>query len=170
MRLARRPGNDQDVRKTGRGYTGAMWFSDESALEQAGERAGQAVGLGSAPHVMALVGELGAGKTAFTRGVARGLGVQETTTSPTFVLAKQYPVPGGKTLWHIDAYRLRGSEDLEALDFATILGNEQHIVVIEWADRIHDAIPESAAWITFDHHPDGRTVTGLEAYGIKEEK
>lgn len=139
-----------------------MLFRSEEELEKAGEELGKSLSESKKPQVLALVGELGAGKTAFTRGVARGLGVEETPTSPTFVLAKQYAVPENRTLWHIDAYRLMSGEDMETFDFKNLVTSPDIIAVVEWADRIKDAIPDHAHWLYFAHHGEGRTIEGLD--------
>jgi len=91
--------------------------------------------------VIALVGGLGAGKTVFVKGLARGLGVRPAheVTSPTFVLITEYP--GRLTLYHVDAYRLEGAADFEALGADEILFGDG-VCVIEWADRLAGCLPE----------------------------
>lgn len=89
--------------------------------------------------VVALIGDLGAGKTCFTQGIARGLGIDKTVTSPTFVLIREYE--GRISLYHFDAYRLSGPEDFEQL------GSEEYfsapgVCVIEWAERVAAALPD----------------------------
>jgi tRNA threonylcarbamoyladenosine biosynthesis protein TsaE len=96
--------------------------------------------------VIALQGELGAGKTTFTQGIARGLGVDAFVRSPTFTLVNEYDLPGDGVLFHIDGYRL-GETMSEAMIEADTFGMEQmleddeSIAVIEWADRIADLLP-----------------------------
>lgn len=90
-------------------------------------------------NVVALLGNLGAGKTCFTQGIARGLGVSAKVTSPTFVLIKEYQ--GRLPLYHFDAYRLGSPEEL------VDLGSEEYfsgpgVCVIEWAERVTAALPE----------------------------
>jgi tRNA threonylcarbamoyl adenosine modification protein YjeE len=82
-----------------------------------------------AGDVLALNGELGAGKTTFTRGLGAALGVRGTVTSPTFVLARAHPRDGDAPLVHMDAYRLRSGLELDDLDVDV----EGSIVVVEWA-------------------------------------
>ncbi len=91
------------------------------------------------PLVIALKGELGAGKTVFVRGAARGLGVKERVTSPTFVLLKIYS--GRLPLYHFDFYRLPEDEDPFELGFAEYLPGEG-IAFIEWAERLPDLLPD----------------------------
>lgn len=93
--------------------------------------------------VLALHGDLGAGKTTFTQILARELGVTETVTSPTFVIMKTYQTtdPWFTTLVHIDAYRLKNSRELMVLGWDEILVDPHTIVCIEWPERVEDSIP-----------------------------
>lgn len=110
------------------------------------EKLGEALGkLLKAGDFLALAGDLGAGKTAFTRGIARGLGIHEDITSPTFTIINQYeaPVP----LAHMDAYRLKTPEELENAGFYDYM--EDFVVVLEWADRVEELLPGDVLWIYF---------------------
>jgi tRNA threonylcarbamoyladenosine biosynthesis protein TsaE len=110
------------------------------------EKLGEALGkLLKAGDFLALTGDLGAGKTAFTRGIARGLGIHEDITSPTFTIINQYeaPVP----LAHMDAYRLKTPEELENAGFYDYM--EDFVVVLEWADRVEELLPGDVLWIYF---------------------
>ena len=91
--------------------------------------------------VIALVGELGTGKTHLTKGIALGNGLDDPSkvTSPTFTLVNQYP--GRLTLFHLDAYRLRSSAELAALGFDEMIAPTS-AVVVEWADRVMDQLSE----------------------------
>ena len=93
---------------------------------------------------VALTGELGAGKTCLTQGIAAGLGVPDgyVVTSPTFTLINEYP-GGDTTLYHLDVYRLSGSADLEEMGFQEYLMSDG-VMVIEWAEKVSDAIPDEA--------------------------
>ena len=88
-----------------------------------------------AGDLVALSGELGAGKTTLTRGLGAELGVRGPVTSPTFVLARTHPRPHGAPLVHVDAYRLGNAAELEDLD----IDFERSIVVVEWAEGMLDA-------------------------------
>lgn len=91
--------------------------------------------------MIALVGPLGAGKTLFVKGLAEGLGLDPArVTSPTFVIASEYPVPGGRRLAHVDLYRLRSEAELEAAGFLDMLVPGA-IVAVEWGDRLPGALP-----------------------------
>lgn len=104
-------------------------------------------------RVFAFVGDLGVGKTTFSRFFLRALGVTESVTSPTFVIMKNYSVdhPHFTRACHVDCYRLKNPEEMTALGFAQILTDEKTIVLIEWADRIADMLPQSTVWIDFAH-------------------
>lgn len=103
------------------------------------------------PLVIALQGDLGAGKTVFVRGAARGLGITGQITSPTFVLLKIYN--GRLALYHFDFYRLSEAEDLLELGFAEYLPGEG-VAFIEWAERLPDLLPDEFVQITIERFYD----------------
>jgi tRNA threonylcarbamoyladenosine biosynthesis protein TsaE len=115
-----------------------------AATRSIGARLGAAAVAGD---VIALVGPLGAGKTELARGIARGLGVEEPISSPTFVLVAEHP--GHVRLFHVDCYRLAGAAD--ALG-AGILDERaaEGVTVIEWADRLGAALPPGRLEIAID--------------------
>ncbi len=95
--------------------------------------------------VLCLSGELGAGKTTFTQGLAKGLDIHQNVNSPTFVMMKEYE--GRLTLIHIDAYRLEGiSQDLGFEDYF----DDEHVCVIEWSEFVQDYLPDDAFYITIN--------------------
>lgn len=98
-------------------------------------------------EVLCLVGDLGSGKTAFAKGLAKGLGVKQIITSPTFVLMKVYE--GNLNLVHIDAYRLSSSEDLEAIGALDYFSDPEYVTIIEWADRVKDIWPKKRIIVEF---------------------
>ena len=103
---------------------------------------------------LALIGDLGSGKTVFAQGVAAGLGITAQITSPTFVIMKIYPLPKHKYLQqfcHIDAYRLKNERDLIALGAQEYLNDSQTIVLIEWAEKILDFLPNNKKLIEFEY-------------------
>ncbi|MDO8582758.1 MAG: tRNA (adenosine(37)-N6)-threonylcarbamoyltransferase complex ATPase subunit type 1 TsaE [bacterium] len=114
-----------------------------------------ATSAGPGQRVFALVGNLGAGKTTFSRFFLRALGVTEPVTSPTFVIMKHYSLSTThyplSSAYHMDCYRLKNSEELIPLGFAEILADEKNVVLVEWADRIADALPPDTVWIDFAH-------------------
>jgi tRNA threonylcarbamoyladenosine biosynthesis protein TsaE len=108
---------------------------------------GRAIGAALAGgDVLGLVGQLGAGKTHLAKGIALGLGMadERLVNSPTFVLLNEYA--GRVTVHHFDAYRLAGSEQLEALGFAEMCSSEA-VVLVEWADRVREVMPTGTLWI-----------------------
>jgi tRNA threonylcarbamoyladenosine biosynthesis protein TsaE len=90
--------------------------------------------------VIALEGELGSGKTCLAKGIAKGLGITETVTSPTYTIISEYEREDGPALFHIDAYRLNGDEDFTALGGEELI-NGEGIFLIEWACRIRRSLP-----------------------------
>jgi tRNA threonylcarbamoyladenosine biosynthesis protein TsaE len=97
--------------------------------------------------LVTLSGELGAGKTAFTKAVAEALGVEEIVNSPTFVLEKVYILPEGgafKRLVHIDAYRLEGGAELPPLGFDELMKDRGNLVMLEWPEKVADALPPAS--------------------------
>jgi tRNA threonylcarbamoyladenosine biosynthesis protein TsaE len=117
---------------------------------------------GKSATVIALYGDLGAGKTTFVQGFARALGIAQQPKSPTFMLMKQYPIPGTtRTLWHLDCYRLAGHQDLRALDMHRVLEDSSAVILIEWPERIGEALPRDHIEIHFEHLPenDSRRIT-----------
>lgn len=100
---------------------------------------------GETATVVALSGDLGAGKTAFVKLSAEYFGVKETITSPTFVIEKIYKLKNQKFshLVHIDAYRLESGEELLHLGFSEILKDSGNIIFIEWSERVEDILPKN---------------------------
>ncbi len=105
--------------------------------------------------VVALSGELGSGKTCFTGGLARGLGVDEKyrITSPTFTLINEYPAR--HRLYHFDVYRISDYSELDDLGCDEYLGTEG-VVVIEWAEKIKKILPEKTVYIHFEYVDENR--------------
>lgn len=115
-------------------------------------------------HVVALIGDLGAGKTTMVKGIVAGLDVKDSRNvkSPTFSLAHKYN--GRIPVYHIDAYRLSGSQEL--LDIGSdemIFGNG--VTIIEWADNVSDSLPEEYLKITLTHVSEERRNIKACAYG-----
>ncbi len=104
--------------------------------------------------VFGLVGELGAGKTAFTREFVKAAGVKEKVLSPTFLIMRSFDLKNKKTrfkkIYHIDAYRME-AKDLLKLGLKEIINNPQNIVMLEWADKVGKIMPRETFWINFKH-------------------
>ncbi len=133
------------------------------------QRLGQHLGeLARAGDLICLEGDLGSGKTCFVQGVGRGLEVPDAIHSPTFILANEYRA-GRLTLFHIDVYRVRDAD--EAIGF----GLEDYVTgdgvcVIEWAEKIRDALPPERLWITFRHLGESERGLRFQADGDRYEQ
>lgn len=101
---------------------------------------------------VSLEGELGAGKTIFTQGFAKGLGIKEVPRSPTFVIMRVYSISKSDfdRFIHIDAYRI-GQKDLKVLGWNEFVKNKKNIILIEWGDRIRKILPKNSLRIVFKH-------------------
>ncbi len=110
--------------------------------EQLGEQLGRTLRPGS---VVAYRGDLGMGKTAFTRGLARGLGCTCRVTSPTFTIVNEYS--GALPLFHFDMYRLDSSDDLFDIGWEDYL-SRGGVCAVEWSERVEDALPDDTLWVS----------------------
>ena len=109
--------------------------------------------------VLAFTGSLGMGKTAFTRGLARGLGCRGRVTSPTFTIVNEYE--GRTPLFHFDMYRLGSSDELFDIGWDDYLARGG-VCAVEWSERVSDALPEDTIFVDIartDEHEDWRTIT-----------
>ena len=123
-----------------------MEFITNSPIET--EAVGTALGkILPAGTVIAYRGDLGAGKTAFTRGLARGLGCRDTVTSPTYTIVNEY-LSGRMPLFHFDMYRLRSSDDLFDIGWEDYL-ERGGVCVVEWSENVADAM-EDAITVTIE--------------------
>lgn len=116
----------------------------------------------SSAVIVTLSGEMGAGKTTFVQGIAKEFGVTIPVTSPTFVLEKIYPLTNApfKTLVHIDAYRLEKGSELEPLRLAPRLSDPATLILLEWPERVADALTSDARAIQITLNADGsRTIS-----------
>ncbi len=104
-------------------------------------------------NVIELIGDVGAGKTTFVRGLGQKLGVKENITSPSFTISKSYACKNGQTLIHYDFYRLNDPgimlEDLEEN-----INDQNNIVIIEWSDSVKDILPKSHTVINIKYNDD----------------
>lgn len=112
--------------------------------------------------VVGLSGDLGAGKTTFTKAVAKHLGIKNKISSPTFVIMKKYSIDlkGYKFLFHIDAYRLKNESELLHLGWEEIAGNKEHLIFIEWPENVSKIISSNARFIYISH--EGNNIRNLE--------
>ncbi len=96
---------------------------------------------------MALIGDLGTGKTHMSQGIAKGLGVSEDITSPTFSLMNTYMTLAGE-IYHFDLYRMDDVSELENIGFYEF--TEDQVAIVEWADKFEDELPDETLWIHID--------------------
>lgn len=101
--------------------------------------------------VVALVGDLGSGKTTFVQGIANALGIEEPVTSPTFVLWHQYETKNERfpLLHHLDLYRLESENEVLGLGLQELFSQPDGLVIVEWADKFESLFPEKTVWVTF---------------------
>jgi tRNA threonylcarbamoyladenosine biosynthesis protein TsaE len=141
-------------------------IDNEARMKQLGEAIGRSV---SGGEVLELVGDIGAGKTTLTKGIARALGINEPVQSPTFTISRVYDSPKGLRLAHYDFYRLgeagiMGDEIREAMD-------DDSVVVVEWAGAVDDDLPKDRLVVKIttiseeerlvEFHPGGKKSTEL---------
>jgi tRNA threonylcarbamoyladenosine biosynthesis protein TsaE len=106
-------------------------------------------GLLKSGDLLCLEGELGAGKTTLVQGIAQGWGAFDPVSSPTFVLVNVYRRAGDGNFFHMDAYRIESSSEAEELDLVTML--TEGLLLIEWADRIQEILPDERLWVKLEH-------------------
>ena len=143
-----------------------MWDIDLPDLETTLEF-GRALGeVALERTIVALCGDLGAGKTSFSQGVGAGLSITQPIVSPTFILMAEYE--GGRLpLLHADAYRLKEGE-AEAIGFEEAIEDWPGVALIEWADKVLPLLPEEYLQVELVHQPDGRRAN-VKAVGARNE-
>ena len=139
-----------------------FYTSSPQETEDLGRRLGLQLHPGAG---VAYYGDLGAGKTAFTRGLARGLGIEDAVTSPTYTIVNEYP--GKIPLFHFDMYRLSSSEDLFDIGWEDYLARGG-VIAVEWSERVEDVLEDALKVVIHrdSECDDGRRITieGGEAY------
>ena len=111
-------------------------------------------------NYICLFGDLGSGKTVFTKGLAKSLGIENySVKSPTYTLIREYIYPEGK-LYHIDLYRLEAPDEVLFEQIAELANEENSLIIIEWADKLGDSLPENRTDICFEYvDPETRKIT-----------
>ena len=134
----------------------------EAETEALGRRLAAVLAPGA---VVAYRGDLGMGKTAFTRGLARGLGYKGRVTSPTFTIVNEYE-GGGLPLFHFDMYRLEDAGDLFDIGWEDYL-DRGGVCAVEWSERVEEALPEDAVTVSFARCPEEENwrVIAMEGVG-----
>ena len=121
----------------------------ESRGEQETLAFGKQMGMSAQPgEIYLLDGDLGVGKTVFTKGFAEGLGISEPVTSPTFTLIQEYG-EGRIPFYHFDVYRIADVEEMEEIGYEDCFFGDG-VCMVEWAEQIRGLIPESAVWICIE--------------------
>ena len=115
--------------------------------------------------VICLQGELGAGKTTFTQGLAQGWGSLDAVSSPTFIIVNVYRRANGEQLYHLDTYRLESAPEAEELDIDTMLMSGP--LIVEWPERMQSVLPAERLWITLEHLDDDERQLRFEAQGVR---
>ncbi len=118
--------------------------------------------------VICLQGELGAGKTTFTQGLAQGWGSFDAVSSPTFIIVNVYRRANGDQLYHLDTYRLESAPEAEELDIDTMLMRGP--LIVEWPEQMKSVLPAERLWITLEHGEDDERQLCFEAKGKRAEE
>lgn len=113
--------------------------------------------------VLALHGNLGAGKTVFSRGFARGLGITEPVSSPTYTIIQEYPLPEGGYLFHLDLYRIENSRSALAFGVDEYLNDPGAYALVEWSERIADILPPETRRLTIEQLDDTSRKLSLQS-------
>jgi tRNA threonylcarbamoyladenosine biosynthesis protein TsaE len=138
-------------------------ITDEQATKLLADRLAKLL---KGTETLALTGNLGSGKTAFTKMLGHALGVKQTITSPTFTVHRRYKYGSNHHLSHFDAYRLKAG-DLSNMEFEDLLHHD--LVVVEWADLARKSLPIDAIWIGFKLAARSRTATFLIPKSLEEQ-
>ena len=121
----------------------------ESNSEQETFQIGKQIGENAIPgDIFALLGDLGVGKTVFTKGLAEGLGIEETISSPTFTIVQIYE-EGRVPFYHFDVYRIGDVEEMDEIGYEDCFYG-QGVTLVEWANLIVEIMPENTKWITIE--------------------
>ena len=132
--------------------------SEEQTLEFAANLAAKA----EKGTIFALHGNLGAGKTLFSRGFASGLGITEAVTSPTFTIVQEYNIPMGGKFYHLDLYRIQNDDEAIIFGIDEFILDEDSISLIEWPERIPELLPEHTIHIYFSHIDENTRLIKIE--------
>ena len=142
-----------------------MEFITNSPIET--EKVGEALGKVLQPGtILAYEGDLGAGKTAFTRGLARGLGAAEQVTSPTYTIVNEY-LSGRMPLFHFDMYRLASSDDLWDIGWEDYL-ERGGVCAVEWSENVADAMEDAITVCIQKLGEDSRKITITGGIGLED--
>jgi len=113
--------------------------------------------------IITLHGNLGAGKTTFVQGLAKGLGIKKRVVSPTFVLVRSYILDGGRKFHHIDLYRIELKKDIKKLGIAELFEDKNNIIAIEWPEKINN-LPKKRIDVFFEYLSDTKREIRVKNY------
>jgi tRNA threonylcarbamoyladenosine biosynthesis protein TsaE len=146
---------------------GAMTeVANEDEMQAFGERLGR---LFRGGEIVELIGDVGAGKTTLVRGIARGMGIDETVQSPSFTISRMYDATDGRRLAHYDFYRLK-DPGIMARELAETTGEGDTVTVIEWADSIQNVLPTDRLKITIAATSEDKRTLNVESGGENSKK
>ena len=131
-----------------------MKIDSEQGMIEYGKRIAEQMKNTGSAVVVELVGDVGAGKTTLTRGIAQGLGVMEEVTSPSFTISKSYACTDGRVLTHYDFYRL-SDPGIMMDDLSERLSDARQVIVIEWGESVEDLLPENHMRVSITYNDDG---------------
>lgn len=115
----------------------------------------------SGPTILALQGELGSGKTTFTKHLLKNLGVEDVVSSPTFTLMHQYMTPSDTLIYHLDLYRLKNKKELQQLGLDELFESSS-LVIIEWPEIASHLLPAHTWWLQFQLDPNDKRMVFLK--------
>ncbi len=119
------------------------------------QKLAEELSLNSDNRFFALFGNLGSGKTTFSQGFAKGLGIKERIISPTFIIIRNYELrimnKGFDSFYHVDLYRVQSKSDIESLGLEEIFNDEKNIIIVEWAEKIKNILPKKRTEIYFEN-------------------
>jgi tRNA threonylcarbamoyladenosine biosynthesis protein TsaE len=118
--------------------------------------------------LLCLQGDLGAGKTTLTQGLAEGWGSRDAVSSPTFVMVNQYRAADDTPLYHMDAYRIESLPEAEQLGLDDMLA--VGALILEWPERIEPILPQERLWLTLSHQGENERQITLRASGARPHK
>jgi len=142
-------------------YNGGMKSQNEQELIALGKQLGQRL---EKQDVVILTGDLGAGKTTFTKRICKEYNIHENIKSPTFTYVIEY-TSGDVTVYHFDAYRIINPEEIYEIGFEDYIGEENTVVIVEWADNIIDEMPEHTVYIEISYNDE--TSRKISMYKLK---
>lgn len=131
-----------------------------------GQKLGEIIHLG---QVVELAGDLGGGKTSLVKGIAKGLGIVKTVTSPSYNINRRYELPSGGFLEHFDLYRLNADEIVES-EISEVIKSGQNVVVIEWAQNLGDKLADDRLLVELDYISENSRQITFNATGPTSQK